>query len=189
MGEKWSITTLNQLFLEEKVLVEARDKTPAAVELKQSRGELTAQLREIGKSGDLDLIMAAERRFLENDLAQYVTSGAMRNSLKTALKELEDARAVLPLVKDSSIYQAIDRSHAHHKSRVGGLPKDAARQFFTSNAARLLNMDKSRLDAEEKGIVDARKQNMRAADGLYAGLQRQALGLAPTPDRDHGLAR
>jgi hypothetical protein len=184
-----SITVLNRLFLREKGFVDGRDKTVEAMELKQARHDLAAQLQEIGKSGSLDLIIAAERRFLENDLAQYVTSGAMRSSLKTALKELEDAQAVIPLVKDPSVYQAIDKSHAHHKSRVGGLPKDAARQFFGSNASRLLNLDKSRLDGEEKAIVEERKRNMRTAEKLYAVLQQKTLGLSPAPGRDHGLSR
>lgn len=189
MADIESIKALNRVFLREKGLVDARDKTPEGLALKQSRQRLAGLIGDIGKSGDLDLIIAAERRFLENDLAEYVTSGAMRNSLKTALKELNDAQAIFPLVKNPSVYQAIDKSHAHHKSRIGGLPKDAARQFFNSNAARLLNMDKSRLDKEEKAIVEGRKRNMRTADKLYEALQRQALGLASAADHDHGLSR
>ena len=184
-----SITALNRLFLREKGFIDGRDKTAEAMELKQTRQDLAAQISEIGKSGNLELIIAAERRFLENDLAQHVTSGAMKNSLKTALKELDDAQAVIPLAKDPSIYQAIDKSHAHHKSRVGGLPKDAARQFFTSNAARLLNLDKSRLDSEEKAVVEGRKRNMRIAEKVYTTLQQKTLGVTPARDRDNGLSR
>lgn len=186
---KYSPEKLDRLLLREEGLILARNRTAESVEIKETRIELLDYVREVGKSGDLNLILGTEQALLQGDLDRYANSGAMKTSLRTAIKELADAREVLPLVADPVLYRAIDKSHAHHKSRVGGLPKDAARQFFNSNAARLLNMDKSRLDAEEKAIVEIRKGNMRTAEGLYAGMQREALGVAPARDRDHGLGR
>jgi hypothetical protein len=135
------------------------------------------------------LILATEKALLVTDLTLYANSGAMTTSLKTALKELQAAEKSLPLVQDPVLYKAVDDSHGHPKSRMSGLPKDAVRQFFGSQAARLLNMDKSRLDGEEKAIIEQRKLNMRAADTLYIGLQQKALGVAPAHERGHGLSR
>ncbi|HEX7072465.1 MAG TPA: hypothetical protein VF226_00335 [Hyphomicrobiaceae bacterium] len=63
------------------------------------------------------------------------------------------------------------------KSRIGGLPRDAARQFFASHNARLLNADKSRLTETEKRIVEARRHNIRIASMSYMSLQENALGV------------
>ncbi|WP_142850699.1 hypothetical protein [Telmatospirillum sp. J64-1] len=182
------IDTLDRLFLREKLLVVERDRTPPAEKLRQNRTRIADHVRQLGKSGDLNQILAAERHFLENDLAQYANSGAMKGSLDTALAELSAAEKLMGKIRDPEAYRHVDESHSLPKNRKGGLPYDEARQFFSAHAARLLNMDKSRLDAEEKKIVEIRKQNMRAADRLYVDLQRQALGLtAPTKVKGQGL--
>ncbi|CAA7625934.1 hypothetical protein [Magnetospirillum sp. SS-4] len=64
MANVKTIGRLNRLFLHEKIVTEARDKTPEAAELKEFRREMAEWLQRIGKSGDLDLIVAAERRFV-----------------------------------------------------------------------------------------------------------------------------
>lgn len=71
----------------------------------------------------------------------------------------------------------MNNDYQTHKSLVGGLPIDEARQFFQSNKNRLLNWDKARLDESEKSVLEARKENMQAAQTIYIGLQRKALGL------------
>ncbi len=187
MGDTKDIRALNRLFLSEKVLVVGRDRTPAATKLRRNRSEIADHVREIGKSGDLGLILAVEKRFLENDLAEYANSSAMKRSLDTALAELGSADRHVAMVDDPARYRAVDEAHSLPKNRKGGLPYDEARQFFSSHAARLLNMDKSRLDSEEKKVVEIRKQNMRAADKLYADRQRKALGIEAAPAKGHGL--
>ncbi|MGK2742264.1 hypothetical protein ACSHT0_15370 [Tepidicaulis sp. LMO-SS28] len=150
------------------------------------RREILDLVKEVGRSGDLNAILAAERRFLENDRAEYANSRAMRSSLDVALGELKIAERHLELVNDPAQYRLIDEAHSLPKRRVGGLPKDEARLFFGSHATRLLNQDKSRLDRQEKQIIDARKQNMRTAAKLYEARQRQALGLEPAPGKNRG---
>ena len=180
---------LGRLFLREHGFVIGRDKTSPALNLKKSRLEIANAVSEIGKSGNLDLILAVEQRFLENDQAQYANSPAMKRSLETAMAELHSAQRHTAMVDDPKRYRAVDGSHSLPKNRKAGLPYDEARQFFNSHAARLLNMDKSRLDAEEKKIVDLRKSNMRTADKLYADRQRKTLGIevAQKPQRGLGL--
>lgn len=179
MGKTGLIERFNLKFLQEKGLSSELDKTALARRRKQTRKDICTMVQEVGRSQDLPLILAVERRFLENDLAEYANSTGMKSSLEAALTELQAAEAVLPLVKDTVLYNAIDKGHGHPKSRVGGLPNDAARRFFKSNATRLLNQDRSRLEAEEKQLLDARKANMRTAEKIYTALQRQALGLPP----------
>ncbi|MDR3055768.1 MAG: hypothetical protein LBU53_10275 [Zoogloeaceae bacterium] len=47
---------------------------------------------------------------------------------------------------------------------------------FRSYNARLVNYDKSKSDDLEKAIIQARRQNIRAAEKLYIGRQEKALG-------------
>lgn len=181
----------DRLFFREKILVDERDKTPAAIKLKQSRLDIAAAVGDVGKSGDLNLIIAVERQFLENDQAQYSNSSGMKGSLEIALVELSQAERHIAIVDDPARYRAVDEDHGLPKNRKGPLPYDEARQFFNSHATRLINMDKVRLDAEEKKIADARKHNMRVADKLYIDRQRKTLGIeaAPTKKRGQDLSR
>lgn len=188
MEKTGSIETFNEFLLDERSAWLEMHRSPAAVDLVVARQNIHAHLKEVGKSGDIELIVATEKALLITDLTLYANSGAMASSLKTALTELQAAEKGIPLVRDPVLYRAVDESHGHPKSRIGELPKDAPRQFFSSHAARLLNMDKSRLDNEEKASVDQRKLNMRAADKLYVTMQRKALGLAPAQERDNGLS-
>jgi len=175
-----------RLFFLEKTFVDERDNTPEAQRLKQNRLAIAQATAAVGKSGNLETILAVERGFLENDLAQYTNSPAMKRSLETALTESASAERHVTMVDDPARYRAVDENHSLPKNRKGELPYDEARQFFNSHAARLINMDKSRLDAEEKKIVDARKHNMRVADTLYIARQRKALGLEEAPAKKRG---
>jgi hypothetical protein len=183
--------TFEGLFFREDGLMTEVGRTPPAELLRETRKELLEHVKAVGKSGDLDAILAVERSFLQNDLDRHANSTAMTNSLKTALAELDAAEALHNKVQDPAAYKATDEDHSLPRNRVGGLPKDQARQFFSSHAARLLNQDKSRLEPEEKRLVDARKGNMRAGEKVYAALQREALGLAPEPGpkRDQTMGR
>lgn len=186
MDNKAAIRKINHLFLSEKAIVDERDKTPEAVRLQQLRSDLLKEIRAIGKGGDIDMTLAVERRFLENDLAQYANSGAMKSSLETALAELAAAERLVVKVRSPEAYRETDAAHSLPKNRIGDVPRDEARQFFNSHTTRLVNWDKSRLDAEEKRIVDARKDNMRSAGKVYAAMQRQSLGLPTTRQQGHG---
>ena len=64
------------------------------------------------------------------------------------------------------------------KNRQKGLPIDEARQSFRSHYARLANLDKSRLDDDEKEIIDARQEMFALAKSLYIAEQEITLGIA-----------
>lgn len=189
MEKTGSIEKFNRLLLDERGAWLEHRHAPSAADLADKRDLICTHLQEVGRSGDVALIIATEKALLVTDLTLYSNSGAMANSLKTALLELKAAEALLPKVADPSLYKSVDEAHSLPKNRIGGVPRDEARQFFSSNAARLLNMDKSRLDREEKAIVEERKRNMRIAEKGYTALQYKVLGIAPAQDRGPGVSR
>ena len=109
----------------------------------------------------------------------------MRTSLEASLAEHAVATRMLGTVRDPKEYRRVDATHRLPKNRTGGVPRDEARQFFRSHAARLLNQDKARLDESEKRVLDKRRLNMRHAEKLYSALQERALGIEA--DRDQGM--
>lgn len=189
MEKTGSIETFSRLLLDERALwVESRTTRPAE-ELAAARQDILGHLKEVGKSGDIDLILATEKTLLVTDLTLYSNSPAMKGSLTAAMAELKAAEALLPKVADPTLYGSVNEAHSLPKNRVGGVPRDEARQFFRSHDSRLVNMDKSRLDNEEKAIVDERKRNIRIAEKAYVARQQKVLGITPALDRDHGLSR
>lgn len=186
MEKTGSIETFNGYLLDERGAWEELQRVPAADYLKGRREVIRDHLREVGKIGDIELILATEKAILVNDLSLYANSGAMKGSLQAGLDELKTAQALLPKVADPDLYKSVDEAHNLPKNRVGGVPRDEARQFFRSHDSRLVNMDKSRLDDVEKSIIDERKRNIRAAEKVYIEAQKKVLGLAPAASQDRG---
>ncbi len=113
----------------------------------------------------------------------------MRTSLDTSLSEHAVATRMLDRVRDPAEYRKIDATFSLSRNRIRGVPRDEARQFFRSHAARLLNQDKSRLDESEKRVLDKRRLNMRHAEKLYTALQERALGVEADRGQDRGMGR
>ena len=168
---------MDRILASEATLTDELAKSSFAKRLSATRNHLLESLREIGKSGDLSLIVAIEKAIIQGDLDRYANSAGMLSSLKTALLELNAAERHMTLVGNIAQYKQVDASHSLPKNRKAGLPWDEARQAFNSHYARLNNLDKSRLDDDEKRIIDARKSNIGNADSLYAEQQARALGL------------
>ena len=165
----------------------ARDRGARGEALRIGRRFIENYLRDVRRSDDLDAILDTEGAILVNDLQRYVNSRAMRTSLEASLAEHAVATGLLATVRDPKEYRRVDAAHRLPRNRTGGVPRDEARQFFRSHAARLLNLDKSRLDESEKRVLDKRRLNMRHAEKLYAALQERALGIEADRDRGMGL--
>ncbi|MDR1163499.1 MAG: hypothetical protein LBM17_06680 [Candidatus Accumulibacter sp.] len=172
---------LNRLLVVEESSVARLRATRAAKGLQAARKKLLEHLREIGQSGDLSLIVASERGIVEGDLDRYANSRAMNSSLKAAIGEVAVIERHIDIVANPDKYRTIDEGHSLPKNRKGGLPFDEARQALASHLARLDNMDKSRLDDDEKEIIDARKIAVSSATKLYAERQAKTLGLESAP--------
>jgi hypothetical protein len=138
---------------------------------------MLSDLKDIGKSGKLESIVAAEKIVVGFDLEWHANSKSMESSLKTAREELEAIETNIGLVGDPKRYKDIDASHAQRKVRDDNdLPKDGARIAFRSHIARLKNYDKAKSDDHEKAIIQARRHNISIAEKLYIGRQEKALG-------------
>jgi len=171
---------LEQLLIAEESFVEALKKTTEASELSTGRKELLNHLRALVKSNDLSLIIATEKAIIRGDLSRYANSAAMVTSLKAALEGMEIIEHHLALVSDKDKYRIIDQAHRMARNRRAGLPFDEARQALAGHHARLMNMDKSRLDEDDKEVIEARKAVIAHAQECYARRQSAILGIDPT---------
>ena len=142
----------------------ARERSAQAGKYREAQAELLAQVKAIGQSGDIDLILAGERTILENEFREYGNSAGMRRSVKTGLVELAGAEEHLEIVRNPEHYRTLDVAFQRPRHRREGLPDDEARQFFRAHNARLLNQDRSRLTDEEKRTLEARRSNLRVAE-------------------------
>jgi hypothetical protein len=181
-----SLRKLQQLLIREDGFTDSLRSTRIARNLQNVRNTLLEHICEVGRGGDLSLIVATERAIVEGDLSRYANSQAMAGSLKTALNEIAVVERHIGIVDDPDKFSAVNQAYSLPKNRKKGLPFDEARQALVSHFARLNNLDKSRLGNEEKQIIDARESNMFQAGKLYAERQAKTLGIDATQGRKRG---
>jgi hypothetical protein len=183
-----ALEKLNRLLVVEEDFTLKLNKTRAAKNLQGSRNDLLTHVREVGRSGDLSLIVTTEQAIVEGDLSRYATqSPPMTKSLEAAINEIASIERHIHIVDDHAKYQAVDQEHSLPKNREKGLPLDEARRAFRSHYVRLNNLNRARLSEEEKKIIDARKSNIFQAGKLYA--ERQAKTLGVDLERNRGIVR
>jgi len=170
---------LEHLLTVEESSVEELRNTRASRQLSAGRKDLLTHLRKLAKSDDLALIIAAEKKIIQGDLSRYTNSTAMRSSLKAALEGMEIIEHHLDLISDKEKYTIIDQAHRMTRNRKAGLPFDEARQALAGHHARLMNMDKSRLDEDDKEVIEMRKAVIAHAQECYARRQSATLGIDP----------
>ena len=168
---------LDKLLSGEYAIVRAMRDTLLAASLHDMRCNLLAHVREVTGSGNLALIVTTEKAIVEGDLSRYANSKAMTHSLQAALDDLAIIEKHIDIIADKSRYQFVAEVYSRPRNRKNGLPLDEARQALASHHGRLENMDKSRLDDDEKSLVEARKAAMKTANDLYIALQEKALGM------------
>lgn len=173
---------LDRLLLAEENFAEALRKSAIARRLSRARADIQAHIQETSRRSDLPLMVATERSIVEGDLTRYANSRSMVSSLNAALGEIAALERHMRLVDDITAYKAVDQAHLLPGNRRSGLPFDEARQALASHHARLANMDKSRLDDDEKKVLDARRIAVSEAERLYVRRQSRALAaLTPAP--------
>lgn len=176
--------------LKEQASYVRRERTPHADRYNKCQANLLQTSKDIGRTGNIECILVAEKSILENELQNYGNSSGMRTSLETALKDLKQAEKHIGLVQDPMRYEMVEELFQRDKNRPGGLPYDEGRQFFKSHSIRLLNQDRSRLTETEKKTIKARRSNIRVAEKAYIQLQQKALGITPKDQaRDRGRSR
>ena len=122
-------------------------------------------------------IIAADRAFNQAEFEQFADSPDMRNSLRQGIRDLEIIETYLNYVKDPARYKRINETYMREKNRRGDLPYDEARQCLRSHAARLKNLDTSRMDKPERDILEQRRKNMKIAEDVYIAKQKTALNI------------
>jgi hypothetical protein len=167
---------LAQLLLEEAMSVEGLKATTTGKSLAKSRKKILSHIQKITQSGDAPLMIATELAILQNDFDRYANSRAMESSLQSAINEMEVIRRHFAIIHTPA-YAAVNAAFSLPKNRQKGLPLDEARQSFRSHYARLANLDKSRLDDDEKEIIDARQEMFGVAQEIYISCQLQVLGI------------
>jgi len=173
--QKDFLDKLTHLLTAEEAFVEALKNTRAAHRLVDGRKQLLAHLRKLVSSKNLALIVATEKEIIQGDLSRYANSAAMINSLRAALNAMQVIECHLTLVSNKEKYRIVDQSHSLAKNRKAGLPFDEARQALASHLARLMNLDKSRLDEMDKQLIDVRKAVITNAIECYTQRQVQIL--------------
>lgn len=182
-----SLAALARILVNEDGLSQELAQTETAKDLQGVRKDLAKHIQGVAKSGDLSLIIATEKAIVDGDLKRYANSSDMAKSLGTALNELGVIENHLRLIADHARYATVNEAHSLPKNRRGGVPYDEARQAMASHYTRLGNMDKSRLTADEKAVIDARKDGLKTGRKLYETMQVKAVGIdPPTKRRERG---
>ncbi|MDO5678977.1 MAG: hypothetical protein Q4G54_01505 [Pelistega sp.] len=169
------LNRLYRILMVEASLILEHDLSITAIKVKNARKRLLKHIDYIGDSDELSLILATERGILQSDLDRYSNSKEMTSSLMAALNEFDSAERHLQLVQDKHEYTYVNLTHSLPKRRRAGLPMDEARQAFESHRTRLSNLNKARLDIEEKLIINARKTNIDKARTIYVQYQKAVL--------------
>ncbi|MDR3299680.1 MAG: hypothetical protein LBU43_06685 [Candidatus Accumulibacter sp.] len=121
---------------------------------------------------DISLILASEKLLLNQELSLYANSLEERNSVETALSQLEEAEQALLIVHIPEVYKNATRTYPA-KHREKGLPLDGFREFIKSHSARLTNRLAGRLTVPEKEILRQRKINLGLVKSTYIALQQK----------------
>ena len=172
-----SLRSLRRLLAAEEESTRTHKNSRAGRRLDRDRFALHEHVHLVLASGDLSLIIATERAFLEGDLKRYANSPSMVSSLNAALGQIATIERHIDIVGDKKKYEIVDQAHSLKTNRKKGLPYDEARQALSSHLSRLANLDKSRLTDEEKKVIDVRRSAISAATKLYTARQAEALGV------------
>jgi hypothetical protein len=138
-----------------------------------------AAFQEAAVSGDARALILVDHAYVTEERQHCDPHDAdVMGSLKAAIAGFDDALRVLPTVGSAALYQAVETSYPHTGDyRVNGLPKDAYHVVCIAHKARLRNSLRTPgLSLTEKALYQQRRVNMGAAQGVYAALQKTALG-------------
>lgn len=143
----------------------------------EKRADLIKLFNRIRATKDIDLILRGEKQCLKFELRKKANSDEMTASLEQAVKKIDVAIGTLDQVRHPEFYRAICKTQFElpKNQTRGGLPRDAARQFFRSHATRLKNLVASGIEASEKDVIRTRMDNNREAETLYVSMQLEVL--------------
>ena len=145
--------------------------------------ELHTELKEIGKSKDVSLIINAERVIIEDKIERSKSEGTFNKgsdkSLNESIKDLSMALNSLDKVYDKKWYKSFDANITDKKvDRINGVPRDPVHRFIDSNITRVNNsIISSTANKNERNILVERVSNMKVAKIEYMKLQAKTLDI------------
>lgn len=152
-------------------------KSELAKGLRASGADLIKVIEVVAQSGDLSLMVGAEKFFLEYRLSHGANSLGEKNSLRAAIRGMDTIAEHIAVVANPMEYKIIDRTHKLPENREKGLPIDEAREAFRKHLTRFRNADQTGLSEDEKSLLNARRNMIKVAQSIYIGLQQEALAL------------
>ena len=195
---KAAVKALSEKVLGSWVVSEAIQQSVSA----QARGGAQAKVAQavdrLRDTGDIDNMLAGELQILEHERQHYANTPIMVTSLDAAIKECSQTIVMLDVIRDPVAYRNLDKTHQHPGSRVGDVPNDDARRFFSGQRQRLQSLGKAVGTDEDKKVLKARLRNIERVALLYKAMQLRVLGkdlAEPRPkrrprkarDRDHDI--
>ena len=170
-----------QILEELLVIREGRErelqKSELAKGLRASGADLIKVIDVVAQSGDLSLMVGAEKFFLEYRLSHGANSLGEKNSLRAAIRGMDTIAEHIAVVANPVEYKIIDRTHKLPENREKGLPIDEAREAFRKHLTRFRNADQTGLSEDEKSLLNARRNMIKVAQSIYIRLQQEALAL------------
>ena len=145
--------------------------------------ELHTELKEIGKSKDVSLIINAERVIIEDKIDRSKSEGTFNKgsdkSLNESIKDLSLALNSLDKVYDKKWYKSFDANITDKKvDRINGVPRDPVHRFIDSNITRVNNsIISSTANKNERNILVERVSNLKVAKNEYMMLQAKTLDI------------
>ena len=135
-------------------------------------------LKNVHNGGVIGRILALEKSHLKEELEKFAYDPAHKSSLEAGIEQIEIIESLLSIVRDPKAYQDAAQTYLMEKDRRGGLPDDSARKAFRAHKTRLANINRTRMDDDERKVLKQRQKNIALAEKLYIALQKEALGIA-----------
>lgn len=136
--------------------------------------ECANALSKLRDEKNVDSILRTEKFYLYKG-TELATSRSEKSSLNEGLRRIEEAEKSLLAVRNKYTYNVRLQTASLKELDSEGLPKDSFRQFVTSQTTSIRNHLRAPLSKGEKAILEERISNLRAANEIYKGLQRDAL--------------
>ncbi len=149
----------------------------------QASKDEAAVINDIAHSGELALMLAAERLLQTYDRDIYAKTEREKSNVEAGLQEFERVLGNYEeLIQRPGDYR---RQAKHYSSRdvdkALGVPMDGMRRVLHSQSTRLKNRMSLTLSEEEKILLTARLNLLNALRNAYAFLQKKVVQLEDLP--------
>lgn len=147
--------------------------------------ELASKINKLRNEKNINDIVTVEKLYLIH-AQKSANSKGERSSLNEGLRRIGEAEQSLLAVQNKDTYRVRLQTASLKELDKEGLPRDSFRQFINSQITSIRNQERSPLSKAEKAVLEARISNLRAANEIYKGMQRDALS-KPGPSKNQDI--